>query len=226
MKNLEGPTNPEYLVNRKAEIWDEFYTNYDKLTSKPKSSSSTSGNTYDYGKNISNQGTGNAVTNSSGAYNIQTQVKGSNILNAKINPNDYDEDEEYDKNANDPLRGGYAKDRERKQINDALGKRGSKEREQQSGELHGTKKGGRNDDNKSWGDLKKGNYWIQPQPGPAPIHIQPTPNPDANQNQGSSTIGNKVGEAAGWAAAGTVIYWVVSEVSRVVFPPRNLIPVP
>lgn len=60
MKNLEGPTNPEYLVNRKAEIWDEFYTNYDKLTSKPKSSSSTSGNTYDYGKNISNQGTGNA----------------------------------------------------------------------------------------------------------------------------------------------------------------------
>jgi len=58
LKNLEGPTNPEYLVKRKAEIWDEFYTDYDKLISKPKSSSSTSGNTHDYGKSVSNQGTG------------------------------------------------------------------------------------------------------------------------------------------------------------------------
>lgn len=39
-------------------------------------------------------------------------------------------------------------------------------------------------------------------------------------NQGSFTIGNKIGKAAG-----TVIYWVVSGVSRKVFPPRSLIPV-
>jgi hypothetical protein len=33
-------------------------------------------------------------------------------------------------------------------------------------------------------------------------------------------------EAAGAAAVGTVLYWTISEGSRILFPPRNLIPVP
>jgi RHS repeat-associated protein len=32
--------------------------------------------------------------------------------------------------------------------------------------------------------------------------------------------------AAEWATAGTVLYWIVSESSRVLFPPRNLVPLP
>jgi len=32
-------------------------------------------------------------------------------------------------------------------------------------------------------------------------------------------------QVTGWVVAGAVLYWVVSEGSRVVFPPRNLIPV-
>ena len=134
-----------------------------------------------------------------------TLTKGNNILNAKINPDDYNEDEEYDKNANDPLRGSDAKDRERKQIENSFGKRGSKEREQESGELHDAKKGGRNDDNKSWGDLKKGNYWIEPQTSPS--------------------LMDKASEITGLTGTALVIYLIISEGSRL-FPPRNLVPIP
>ena len=108
---------------------------------------------------LQTEGVGNIITNSGGAY--YTQTKGNNILDAKINPNNYNEDKEYDNNAKDPLRGTDAKNKERKQVDDSLGKRGSKEREQQSGELHDSKKGGRNDNNKAWGDLKNGNYWFE-----------------------------------------------------------------
>jgi hypothetical protein len=32
--------------------------------------------------------------------------------------------------------------------------------------------------------------------------------------------------AAKGVAAGTIIYWIISEGSRILFPPRNLVPVP
>lgn len=32
--------------------------------------------------------------------------------------------------------------------------------------------------------------------------------------------------ASGWVIAGTILYWTISEGSRVVFPPRSLIPIP
>jgi len=58
LKNLEGMVKGQPYAEATAAIWDKFYSSYDKLISKPKSSSSTSGNTYDYGKDISsNQGT-------------------------------------------------------------------------------------------------------------------------------------------------------------------------
>lgn len=41
----------------------------------------------------------------------------------------------------------------------------------------------------------------------------------------SSNIVDNAGEAAGWATAGTALYWIISEGTRL-FPPRNLIPVP
>jgi hypothetical protein len=31
-------------------------------------------------------------------------------------------------------------------------------------------------------------------------------------------------DIAGWALVGTILYWVISEGSRILFPPRNLIP--
>ncbi len=59
LKNLEGIAK-NYFAVETAKIWNEFYSSYDKLIAKPKSSSSTSGNTFDYGKDASsNQGTGN-----------------------------------------------------------------------------------------------------------------------------------------------------------------------
>ena len=51
----------------------------------------------------------------------------------------------------------------------------------------------------------------------------PVPKPSENSNIIS---GNDVGEAAGWVLAGTILYWAISEGSRILFPPRNLIPVP
>jgi hypothetical protein len=36
---------------------------------------------------------------------------------------------------------------------------------------------------------------------------------------------NNIGKATAWATAGVVIYWIVSEGSRIVFPVRNLIPI-
>lgn len=29
-----------------------------------------------------------------------------------------------------------------------------------------------------------------------------------------------------WVAIGTILYWMISEGSRILFPPRNLVPVP
>ncbi|MEL7568269.1 MAG: RHS repeat-associated core domain-containing protein, partial [Dehalobacterium sp.] len=37
---------------------------------------------------------------------------------------------------------------------------------------------------------------------------------------------SNAGKVTGWALVGTVVYWIVSEGSRILFPPRNLIPVP
>ena len=89
---------------------------------------------------------------------VDSQTKGNNIFN-------YDDeyDDQYDKNYQDgrSMRGSDAKKREKKQVDDAFGKRGSKEREQQSEDLHDAKKGGKNDKNKSWDDLRKGTYWIE-----------------------------------------------------------------
>lgn len=78
---------------------------------------------------------------------------------------EYDDqyDDLYDWNQKNKGRSSDAKKREKKQIDDMWGKRGSRDREKKSKDLHDSKKGTRNDDNKSWGDLKKGNYWFQPE---------------------------------------------------------------
>lgn len=154
-------------------------------------------------KPATTKGMGNSVTNSSGAYNSQTQTKGNNILNAKVDPNNYNEDDEYDKNYEDgqAMRGSDAKKKEKKEVDDTLGKRGSKKREQQSQDLHDAKNGGRNDDNRSYGDLKKGNYWR------------------------ADSLMDKVGEITGLTGTALVVYFIISEGSRL-FPPRNFIPVP
>lgn len=41
----------------------------------------------------------------------------------------------------------------------------------------------------------------------------------------TSELVDNAGKAAGWATAGTVIYWIISEGTRL-FPPRNLVPIP
>ncbi len=61
-----------------------------------------------------------------------------------------------------------------------------------------------------------------PQPNPAPA---PTPNPSANFSHSRGISSSNVGKAAGGAAIGTIIYWIVSEGLRI-FPPRNLVPIP
>jgi hypothetical protein len=50
----------------------------------------------------------------------------------------------------------------------------------------------------------------QPQPVPVPA---------------PSECKKKVVQAATWATIGTVVYWIISEGSRL-FPPRNLVPIP
>jgi RHS repeat-associated protein len=66
-------------------------------------------------------------------------------------------DREREKN---PKRPSDAKKREKREIDSAFGKRGTKEREQKSEELHKDKKknGDRNYNNKKYGDLVDGNY--------------------------------------------------------------------
>lgn len=61
----------------------------------------------------------------------------------------------------------------------------------------------------------------------------PTPclAPDQSQGAGStanteSGLGNLISELSGLAAVGAVVYYVISEGSRVIFPIRNLIPIP
>ncbi|NQX68950.1 hypothetical protein HQN90_22740 [Paenibacillus alba] len=133
---------------------------------------------------------------------------------------EYDDqyDNLYDENGRDAMRGGDAKKREKKQVDQALGKRGTKEREEKSKDLHDAKKNGRNDDNKGWDELKDGNYSnvdINDQPFIGPSY-SPTLAPSNN---------NMVGTTAKAVGAGTIIYWIISEGTRL-FPPRNLIPIP
>ena len=46
------------------------------------------------------------------------------------------------------------------------------------------------------------------------------------EKQKSSNTAETIQEVSKWAMIGTALYWIVSEGSRIVFPPRNLIPVP
>jgi hypothetical protein len=59
-----------------------------------------------------------------------------------------------------------------------------------------------------------------PAPAPTPAPVRPS---ELSNNYYSAL--DPIGKAAGWAVGGTVLYWIISEASRV-FPPRNLIPVP
>ena len=52
----------------------------------------------------------------------------------------------------------------------------------------------------------------------------PTPAPSPSTPQ--SPENNTAKDAAAGAAAATILYWIISETLRVVFPPRNLVPVP
>jgi RHS repeat-associated core domain len=81
----------------------------------------------------------------------------------KVNTND-DYDSWLDKNNNDKGSSSYKKEREKKQIDSAFGSDRAK-REKDSKDLHDSKKGDKNDHNKSYGDLKSGNFWIQPLKG-------------------------------------------------------------
>jgi hypothetical protein len=42
----------------------------------------------------------------------------------------------------------------------------------------------------------------------------------------SDSVSHDAAAAAGGATAATVLYWIISEGSRILFPPRNLVPVP
>lgn len=46
-----------------------------------------------------------------------------------------------------------------------------------------------------------------------------------NSNISSITIDN-LGEAADWVGVGVAVYWIISEGTRVVFPPSNFVPIP
>lgn len=82
------------------------------------------------------------------------------INEVKIDPNNWedyhDNDENYQKDKS--LRGKDSRKREQNQINSAFGKNRA-EREQQSQDLHNSKKGKRNDDNSTYGQLQNGDYW-------------------------------------------------------------------
>lgn len=76
---------------------------------------------------------------------------------------------------------------------------------------------------------------LPPTPCPAPTPDQSANNGKTGVSDGQSGVsdgltGSDVGEAVGKAAVGTavatILYFVVSEGLRIVFPPRNLIPIP
>ena len=148
----------------------------------------------------STQGTSNTGSSKSNSYN--TQNKSNNILNSS---DEYDDqwDDEYDKNYQDgrAMRGSDSKKREKKQVDDAFGKRVSKEREQQSEDLHDAKNGGRNDDNRTYQDLNNGNTWR------------------------IDSLMDKVGAITGLSGTVLVVYFIISEGTRII-PFRNAIPVP
>jgi RHS repeat-associated protein len=58
---------------------------------------------------------------------------------------------------------------------------------------------------------------------PTPCPAPPSP---GNVKSGSGSVSPDPGHVAGWAIVAGTIYWVISEGSRILFPPRNLIPVP
>ena len=94
------------------------------------------------------------------AVQYENQAAHSNYAaSTKVNTND-DYDSWLDKNNNDKGSSSYKKERERKQIDSALGSDRAK-REKDSKD-HDSKKGDKNGHNKSYGDLKSGNPWIQP----------------------------------------------------------------
>ncbi len=64
-------------------------------------------------------------------------------------------------------------------------------------------------------------YWCTPPTPPEPLPEQPVPAPI-----GPSPTCQVVKKTCFWATVGVVTYWVCSEGSRILFPPRNLIPVP
>ncbi len=137
----------------------------------------------------------------SGDYTYNPVFDSNIMYSKKINPNNYNEDEEYDYNQQNVGRGSDAKKREKGQVDDALGKRGTKDREEKSKDLHDSKEGGRNDDNKSYEDLKKGNYWK------------------------TESFRDKISRITGLTGIALTIYIIISEGSRI-FPARNLIPLP
>lgn len=70
-------------------------------------------------------------------------------------------------------------------------------------------------------------------PARQPGKVIPTPCPAPDQSQGAgstsnteSGLGDMISELSGLAAVGAIVYYVISETSRVVFPLRNLIPIP
>ncbi len=84
LKNLEGMAKNDNFAKAKAAIWDDFYSSYDKLIAKPKSSSSTSGNTFDYGKSVSsNPGTSNGNLTVGGYVGVH-KVLGDNYHSSII----------------------------------------------------------------------------------------------------------------------------------------------
>ena len=78
------------------------------------------------------------------------------VISTKINLND-DYDDQIDQKP-DKGPSSYKKSRERKQIKDAWGKDRAA-REKKSKDLHDSKKGQRNDDNRDYGQLESGNVW-------------------------------------------------------------------
>ncbi len=100
-------------------------------------------------------------------YNNVINMKDSNDFRPGPICGDDDYDfEGYNRNARDraraknTMRPSDAKKKEKRDIDSALGKRGSKEREQKSRELHNSKKknGDANYNNKAYDDLVNGNF--------------------------------------------------------------------
>lgn len=73
----------------------------------------------------------------------------------------------YAKGKEPKFRGSDSKKREKSQTDQTLGERGTKERDENSRDLHDSKSGLPNYKNKSWGQLKNRDYWIVPAPAGA-----------------------------------------------------------